>query len=152
MKFLEKLTNILMPMEEVVEEELVSDQSAARQGVAAMSERKVVNGGSAYYARQEASARPQLTVHVTKTPELKIQVYVPSKFDQVMEIADDLKARRAVIVNYERVQAEEQRRICDFVNGTCYVINGAAKRISDTMVLYVPEGVSTSDAISTALE
>jgi cell division inhibitor SepF len=146
-KFLDKLTNILMPMEEVIEEELVEEKPVARKEEAAFSERKVVNGTNAFYT-PAVSSRPQLTVHVTKTPELKIQVYVPSKFDQVMEIADDLKNNKAVIVNYERVTTEEQRRICDFINGACYVIDGAAKRISAAMVLYVPNGVSVADAVS----
>ena len=68
-----------------------------------------------------------------------------------LRIADDLKARMAVIVNYEKVEAEEQRRICDFVNGACYVSDGGAKRISDYIVLYVPEGIDVSEAMSVAV-
>jgi len=151
-KLLDKLANILMPVEEVFEDELIAEKPVVKTEETMMAERKVVNGSSRFFSSQEAPVRPQLTVHVTKTPELKIQVYVPSKFDQVMHIADDLKARRAVIVNYERVDLAEQRRICDFVNGTCYVVNGAAKRISATMVLYVPDGISTADAVSAALD
>ena len=46
---------------------------------------------------------------------------------------------------------EEQRRICDFVNGVCYVLDGCAKRISEQIVLYVPEGVDVDEAMSVAL-
>ena len=84
-------------------------------------------------------------------PQLKVRVYVPTNFDEVTGIADDLKARMAVIVNYEKVEAEEQRRICDFVNGACYVSDGGAKRISDYIVLYVPEGIDVSEAMSVAV-
>lgn len=45
------------------------------------------------------------------------------------------KSGKAAIVNYERVDSAEQRRIRDFVNGVCYVMNGEARRISELMVL-----------------
>ena len=60
--------------------------------------------------------------------------------------ADDLLANRAAVVNYERVDLPEQRRICDFINGVSYVLDCEARRISDIMVLYVPSGVDVSTA------
>ena len=149
-----KLTDILMPIEE---EEVVNEvkESVARQEQAEVVEKKVVNGESIVYAapvRKAMPARPQLTVHTTKIPELKVLVYVPTDFDQVTAIADDLKAKRAAVVNYEHVDLGEQRRICDFINGVCYVLNGEARRISDSMVLYVPEGVSVAEVKPIAVE
>lgn len=139
-KILDKLTNILMPMEDVMEEEEVVVKENKVAAAVPQRERQVVNG--APYTEPVMHARPTLTVHTTKVPELKVQIYVPSKFDQVADIADDLKAKHAAIVNYERVDEAEQRRICDFINGVCYVEDGEARRISNTMVLYVPAGVN----------
>ncbi|WP_432648473.1 cell division protein SepF, partial [Mitsuokella sp.] len=48
--------------------------------------------------------------------------------------------------------AEEQRRICDFVNGACYIVDGCAKRISEQIVLYAPEGVDVAEAMPAALK
>ena len=58
-----------------------------------------------------------------------------------------LKKNEAVIVNYEKVDGDEQRRLCDFINGVCYVLNGAVKRISAEMVLYVPENVDIAQEV-----
>lgn len=55
-------------------------------------------------------------------------------------------------MNYEKVDFAEQRRICDFVNGVCYVMEGEARRISETMVLYVPDGVSVAEMQPLAAE
>ena len=93
-----------------------------------------------------ASSRPKLTVHTTKVPELSVEIHVPSNFDQVARIADDLLANRAAVVNFERIDGPEQRRICDFINGVSYVLDCEARRISDIMVLYVPSGVDVSTA------
>ena len=97
-----------------------------------------------------ATARPKLTVHTTKTPELAMEIHVPSNFDQVARIVDDLLANHAAVVNYERVDVPEQRRICDFINGVSYVLDCEARRISDIMVLYVPSGVDVATAKPTA--
>lgn len=165
------LVDFLMPWEDVeVEEhreaaaEKSRQQAAAKPARAAAQEYKVSGGDSIYVERTEAqepapsfrartrAQHPQLTVHTTKIPELRVQIYVPENFDQVTDIADNLKSGKAVVVNYERVAVEEQRRICDFVNGACYVVNGCAKRISEQIVLYAPEGVDVAEAMPAALK
>ena len=80
-----------------------------------------------------------------------IKLYVPTDFEQVTAVADDIKGKRAVVINYEKVDLAEQRRICDFVNGVCYVTNGDAKRISSNIVLYVPDGVDAEEAMISTL-
>ena len=137
---LEKITNLLMPMEEIEE---VVEQPVER--VAAQETKKVVNGAPLSY--ETAVQRPVLTVHTTKIPELKMEVYVPTAFEQANQIADALKAKKAAVVNYEKVAEADQRRLCDFINGVCYVQNGEVKRISETMVLYVPETVEIGKTI-----
>ena len=166
------LLDVLMPWEDVEVEETdaaveqkKSQQTAAKKTAAASAtdEYKVSGGSSIYVQRPEPemsssyhaktkTLRPQLTVHTTKVPELRVQIYVPENFDQVTDIADDLKAGKAAVVNYERVAAEEQRRICDFVNGACYIVDGCAKRISEQIVLYAPEGVDVAEAMPAALK
>lgn len=48
----------------------------------------------------------------------------------------------------KRLNKVNQVRICDFMNGACYVLDGSVKRISAKMVLYVPDGVSIEEIIS----
>ena len=91
--------------------------------------------------------RPKLTVHTTKVPELAMEIHVPSNFEQVARIADDLLANRATIVNFERVETKEQQRIFDFINGVSYVLDCAARRVSPVMMLYVPNGVDVATAL-----
>ncbi len=142
--FVNKLANIIMPLEEIDEVE----ETAAVQNT--VCEKKVVNGNELYGNDEQKSSfiRPQLTLHTNKVPELNILVYVPESFEKANVIADALKKDEAVIVNYEKVDGDEQRRLCDFINGVCYVLNGAVKRISAEMVLYVPENVDIAQEVS----
>ena len=92
--------------------------------------------------------RPQLTVHTTKKDEISVQLCTPTEYGQAADVANDLGSGRAVIVNYEKVQPDVQRRMCDFTNGVCYAIDGDVKRISDKIVIYVPEGIDVGDALT----
>ena len=94
-----------------------------------------------------AVQRPKLTVHTTKVPELAMEIHVPSNYEQVARIADDLLANRATIVNFERVEGNEQQRIFDFINGVSYVLDCAARRVSTNLMLYVPNGVDVATAM-----
>ena len=158
---------ILPPIEDDLmdlEEDLAKEESARSvpQAAAVATESYKVAGGSPVYVSKTAepeaemprplqTRRPQLTVHTNNPVALKVQIYAPQNFDQVTAIADDIKSGKAAVINYERIDAGEQRRICDFVNGVCYVLNGCAKRISDQIVLYVPDGVDVADCMPVAL-
>lgn len=163
---------IMPPLDDVDELEADVLRTANQPAVHAMTndravssssyteEYKVSNGDSIQVERPSYTAaahmqteklRPQLTVHTTKMSELKVQIYAPRNFDQVTAIADDLKDGKACVVNYEKIEADEQRRICDFVNGVCYVLDGCAKRVSGQIVLYVPNGVDVAEAMTLAL-
>lgn len=126
---LDKIANVLMP-EEDVEEPVESVKEEPKEPIKPQT--------------TEKPERPFLTVHTNKVPELKILVFEPTTFDQANIIADHLKAKEAVIVNYSYVDRAEQQRLCDFVNGVCYVMEGAVQRISDYNVLYVPANVDIS--------
>ena len=89
------------------------------------------------------TARPSLTV--VKPHDLTMRIYMPENFDQVVGIADDILEKKAAVVNYEKVGDEDQRRISDFVNGVCYVTDGAVSMISEKIFLYLPAGVESGE-------
>lgn len=146
MNILDKIKNMIMA-EEIEEEEIEEQEEMAET-------RQVVNGvplTSPFDPPvRSATARPHLSVCAAQTGELAVDIYVPTAFAQAARIADDLIAKKAAIVNYERVEGNEQRRLCDFINGVCYILDGEARRISDGMVLYVPTGVNVVTANAVA--
>ena len=177
MEWLKKVTDFIMPIEVEEEEEAVEERShvaekaESQQGASFVSqpamesqgtgfasqvmERKVVGGGTVSYGGMSYTvtenpepSRPAPKARAAKAQELMIKLYTPTTFDQVTDVADDIKGKRAVVINYEKVDLSEQRRICDFVNGVCYVTNGDARRISSSIVLYVPDGVDAEDAMA----
>lgn len=132
--------------DEELEEEELEEKPALRRSAAAAAAVGMTGTDAAVPLASAAAPRPKLTVHTTKTPELSVEIHVPSNFDQAARIGDGLLAKRAAVVNFERVDAAEQRRICDFINGVSYVLDCEARRISDGMAIYVPSGVDVATA------
>ena len=105
------------------------------------------NTANPYVVRPRVKREQKVeTIPQHKSQELDINVYAPKAFDDVRAIADDIRSLKATVVNYDNVDMDMQRRICDFMNGACYVLGGDARRISSNMVLYVPAGVNIGDA------
>lgn len=103
-----------------------------------------VNGVN-YTAYTDTSKNNRPNLQIIKAPEFVIKIYVPADYSQINGIADDILAHKAVIVNYEYVHTEEQRRLCDYIDGVCYAVDGAVTKISDKIFLYVPAGINSSD-------
>lgn len=168
MEWIKKVTDIIMPLEPVEEEE-EKVQEVAEEKVAAKPKKVATGGGKTYttdnivnvsdsgstsmdgrlytaYTDPVASmptARPSLTV--VKPHELTVKIYNPESFDQVVGIADDILGKKAAVVNYESVVESEQRRISDFINGVCYISDGSVSMISDKIFLYMPPGVEAGE-------
>lgn len=113
---IDKIANVLMPED---------DEPVKKEDVPVMTK----------------TERPALKVYMNEAPALKVLVFEPSSFDQGNIIADHLKAKEAVFVNYEFIDVSEQQRLCDFVNGVCYILEGSIQRVSEYSVLYTPKNV-----------
>ena len=121
--------------------------------------RKVVNGGTVSFSSARYDAAPAmprmpaagdgggtpLTVHTTKVAELKVRIHRPRRYDDVGTAVTQLKQGIAVTVNFDCLNEPERRRVCDFLNGACYVLHGTARVVSSTIILYAPKGVDVTE-------
>lgn len=147
---LSKFMNFLIPeeVEEVkVEKEQEKQQQSKTKVKIAQKSVKVANGPDIYTSQSanlgsnyEEDNRPKLKV--IEQPNMNVLVFEPNNFNDTRIAADALKSSKTVLINYEKIEPSEQVRICDFMNGACYVLDGSVKRISAKMVLYVPCGVA----------
>ena len=78
----------------------------------------------------------------------KVVLSEPRVYAEAQEIADQLKNRRAVVVNLQSIQRDQAKRIVDFLSGTVYAIGGDIKRIGTDIFLCTPDNVDVSGAIS----
>ncbi|WP_174733852.1 cell division protein SepF [Mesobacillus harenae] len=82
----------------------------------------------------------------------KVILAEPRVYSEAQEIADHLKSRRAVVVNLQRIEHDQARRIVDFLSGTVYAISGDIQKIGLNMFLCTPDNVEVSGNISELLK
>lgn len=82
----------------------------------------------------------------------KVVLCEPRMYNEAQEIADHLKNRRAVVINLQRVDHHQAKRIVDFLSGTVYAINGDIQKLGQHTFLCTPDNVDVSGSISDIFE
>ena len=160
-----RVLNAFMPLPEdddEYEEDTASLQEQ-HQEYESVRERRVAGGGTVssfapssfhttgshdgVHTSSTGDAGTQFTVHTTKVAELKVRIHRPRRYDDAAEAVLQFKQGIAIAVNFDCMEEAERRRVCDFLNGACYVLHGTGRVVSSTIVLYAPKGVTVTDAM-----
>jgi len=80
-----------------------------------------------------------VSIHTNKT--LKVVVCEPQRFEEAKELADHLKNRRQIILNFEATAPEVSQRIIDFLSGTVYSLDGQTQQIGKNIFVFAPSNV-----------
>lgn len=72
----------------------------------------------------------------------------PRAYSESQTIADHLKSKNTVVVNFKRVTEAQAKRITDFLTGTLYAIGGDMQKIGPGIYLCTPKNVSVQGKIS----
>lgn len=76
---------------------------------------------------------------------MNVIIVMPKSFDDAQEIANSLKAKKPVVVNFEGTESETAKRIIDFISGTTYALGGEIKKLGRSVFLCAPSNVNVSD-------
>jgi len=82
----------------------------------------------------------------------KVFLAEPRVYAEAQDIADQLKNRRAVVVNLQRIEKDQGKRIIDFLSGTVYAIGGDIQKVGTDIFLCTPDNVEVSGNISQILQ
>jgi cell division inhibitor SepF len=70
-----------------------------------------------------------------------VSIFHPRRFDEVTEIADNLRSARHVVVNLVGADRSLSQRIVDFLSGVVYTVDGKMQRLGESIYLFVPANV-----------
>ncbi|HLR07860.1 MAG TPA: cell division protein SepF [Bacillota bacterium] len=108
-----------------------------------------------YVEEEEAELVPQYqnkqnVINLTKmqNPTSKVVLCEPKTYNEAQEIADNIVNRRAVVINLQRIDHEQARRVVDFLSGTVYALNGDIQKLGSETFLCTPDNVDISGTIS----
>ena len=91
--------------------------------------------------REDRTSKRAKVVNITSTTQFEVVVIQPETFEEAKDIADKLKAKKPVIVNLEKIEKEQARRMVDFVSGASYAMGGEIQKISNMIFLVTPYNV-----------
>ena len=114
------------------------------------------------YVEEEQAVAPSNTIKPTnnnvinltsvKTASSKVVLCEPRTFEEAQQIADNIVNKRAVVINLQRVEPYEAKRIVDFLSGTVYAVDGIIQRLGSQTFLCAPDNVDVSGSISESFE
>ena len=62
-------------------------------------------------------------------------------FDDAAKAANELRKKKAVILNMENVEKALTRRVVDFLSGSVYALDGSVKKIAQSTYLFCPHNM-----------
>ncbi len=77
-------------------------------------------------------------------PQLQVVLVKPEGFDEAIEIADSINAKRSVVLNLESATKEVARRLVDFLSGVAYANGATVQKVANSTFLISPHNVDVS--------
>ncbi len=71
----------------------------------------------------------------------EVVLFHPATFNDTSKAADDLRNKKAVIVNMENVDKAMARRVVDFLSGCAYAVDGKVKKVAQATYLFCPHNM-----------
>lgn len=102
------------------------------------------------FAERRKAKNNVVSIHSQKN--VRVVLSEPRSYDETQGIADHLRSRRSVVVNLQRVRADQAMRIIDFLSGTVYALNGNITKIGSNSFLCTPESVEVEGAITELMQ
>ncbi|OGI19194.1 MAG: hypothetical protein A3B68_05750 [Candidatus Melainabacteria bacterium RIFCSPHIGHO2_02_FULL_34_12] len=76
--------------------------------------------------------------HSSITPQSEVIVIEPRSFDEALEIVEELRCRRSVVLNLQYLDSEQSQRVVDFLSGATHALDGHQQRIGQGVFIFAP--------------
>lgn len=80
-------------------------------------------------------------VNIHTNANMKIVVHEPLSYEEAPEIVENLKTRKVVVVNFEKLDTNLKRQIFDFANGALYAMEGKIQKVTTDIFILAPHNV-----------
>lgn len=71
----------------------------------------------------------------------EVVLFHAKTFDDAAKASDELRRRKAVILNMENVDKALTRRVVDFLSGSVYALDGRVKKVAQSTYLFCPHNM-----------
>ncbi len=99
------------------------------------------NSDSSYSAPSTTSTGFSGQVVSMGSGKQEVVLFHAKTFDDAAKAADELRRKKAVILNMENVDKALTRRVVDFLSGSVYALDGSVKKIAQSTYLFCPHNM-----------
>ena len=126
MGFTDSLKKVI-GIEDIEEDEVVTEEelSAAKEKI----------------ARENRFSQPQQT-SAPSASSFSGDFASSSERKPIISKSSEIKSRKPVIINLEKLETETAKKIFDFLSGATYALNGNVQKITNNIFIFAPENVS----------
>ena len=78
----------------------------------------------------------------TGSNKQEVVLYHAKTFEDAARAADELRRKKAVILNMENIDKALTRRVVDFLSGSIYALDGSVKKIAQSTYLFCPHNMN----------
>jgi len=94
---------------------------------------------TAQHSNSNSNRNNVLKIH--SNSDMKLFICEPTKYDECTKAVDELKNRKAVVLNIESLELEDQRQIFEFVKGAVYALEASIQKVSKGIFVIAPLNV-----------
>ena len=95
---------------------------------------------------------PNAKASMNQSGPFKMVVIEPKSLDECRKLVDNLRARKPVIINLEKVETDLARKMFDFLGGATYALSGTVQRINPNIYTIAPNNVNIKALVDRATE
>lgn len=101
---------------------------------------------------QKGFYKPNKVLNIHTNSSIKLVVYEPLKYEEAPKMVEDLKNRRIVALNLEKMEVEPKKQIFDFLNGAIYALEGNIQKVSKDIFIIAPSNVEIDSKLKEELK
>ena len=133
------------------EEPQASAPRGRRASPFAAEEDTAASASAASAASAERSSAPGFNGQILNMGSGKQEVVLfhAKTFDDAAKASDELRRKKAVILNMENVDKALTRRVVDFLSGSVYALDGSVKKIAQSTYLFCPHNMDVVGDLET---
>lgn len=90
-------------------------------------------------------------VSIHTTTSTKVLILKPMDYDAAIEICDNLKSRKIIVINMTSLESKIAQRLLDFIAGASYALGGSLDEIDKGVYIVSPSNVEITNELKNEL-
>ena len=91
-------------------------------------------------------------VKIHNNSDMKLYISEPENYDECTKAVDELKNRKAVVLNIEKLELEDQKQIFEFIKGAVYALEASIQKISRGIFVIAPHNIQIDGKLGDKFE